>query len=153
MKNLYQKTATLLASAALGLMVSFTSMAEDEASTAASALGVYGAAWNQTSPDRMQALLDISWAETGTYTDPTTSIRGRAALLKYIREFQALFPGAQLVWTSRVDAHHGQFRVSWSIVGVNGKAELTGQDFGEMDEDGRIKSIVGFFDPSEIQQD
>lgn len=51
----------------------------------------------------------------------------------------------RLVMTSDVDVHHEMLRFSWKIVLQDGKTMLEGIDFGELDESGRIRRIVGFF--------
>lgn len=132
---------------AIAVLIASVSIA-DEDMDAAGMLSLYGAVWNQTDPRLVDDLLERCWSESGTYTDPTTSVTGRTGLAAYVRDFQRQFPGAQLVWTSRVDAHHRWFRVSWAIVGSKGDDLLTGEDVGQLDADGRILRVVGFFDPA-----
>jgi hypothetical protein len=42
----------------------------------------YGAAWNEPDEKARRALLDQSWADAGTYSDPTGSADGRGASLR-----------------------------------------------------------------------
>ena len=37
----------------------------------------YVAAWSETDEGKRRALLEKSWAENGTYTDPTVEVVGR----------------------------------------------------------------------------
>lgn len=107
----------------------------------------YGAAWNETDEAARKRLLDKSWADGGTYTDPQSHAEGRDALSAVIAGFQQQMAGARIVATSGVDTHHGCLRFSWKVEGANGATLMEGIDFGELAEDGRIVRIVGFFGP------
>jgi hypothetical protein len=49
------------------------------------------------------------------------------------------------VRTSRIDEHHGRIRFTWALTDHGGNVALSGVDFGEIDGDGRLRTIVGFF--------
>ena len=49
--------------------------------------------------------------------------------------------------TSGIDSHHGKFRFTWRMVLADGKVFLEGIDFGELNSDGKLHRIVGFFGP------
>jgi hypothetical protein len=105
----------------------------------------YCAAWNEGDDAKRRALLESSWADKGTYTDPTAHVEGRDALDAHIAGFTERMPGHRIDPTSWVDEHHGWFRFSWKIVGPDGATVLEGFDVGEQAADGRIARIVGFF--------
>ncbi len=107
----------------------------------------YGAAWNEPEEQERRGLLERSWADDGTYTDPTAHVAGREALVRHIAGFQQQMPGARIVLTSGVDEHHGMFRFTWRLVGPDGTPMFDGIDFGEVAADGRLRRIVGFFGP------
>jgi SnoaL-like domain len=110
------------------------------------AVAAYGAAWNETDDAVRAALLAKSFADTGTYMDPTGSADGRDALVGHIGGFQAMMPGHTIDNTSAVDVHGNVFRFAWAM--KNGsEVALVGMDFGEIADDGRISRIVGFFGP------
>ena len=110
-------------------------------------VAVYSGAWSEPDGARRQGLLDRAWAEDGTYTDPTASVVGRTALVEHIGRFLQQYPGAQVVPTSAVDAHHGRLRFTWRVVLADGKVFAEGVDFGALSPDGKLASIVGFFGP------
>ncbi|TAH48728.1 MAG: nuclear transport factor 2 family protein [Betaproteobacteria bacterium] len=110
-------------------------------------VGDYCAAWSEHDGARRWAMLERVWAADGTYTDPSAHVAGRSALDAHIAMTlrEALPPGASIVATTHVDAHHGRFRFGWKGVLPDGSTFLEGTDFGEVDDDGRILRIVGFF--------
>jgi hypothetical protein len=115
--------------------------------TPAEAVMTYGAAWAEPDEAKRRALLEKAWAENGTYLDPTGRADGREALVAHIAGFQQVFTGHRIDITSGVDEHDGYIRFAWKIFGPDGSAVSEGVDFGELDDDGKIRSIVGFFGP------
>jgi hypothetical protein len=110
-------------------------------------VAAYAAAWNEHDEDARRALLERSWADDGTYCDPSGRAEGRAALVRHIGGFHARMPGNRIEMASGVDEHDGLLRFSWQMLGPDGVVALDGMDFGELDGDGRLKLIVGFFGP------
>lgn len=110
-------------------------------------IALYCQAWSE--PDRAlrQQLLDRVWTEDGTYTDPNAHVVGRKALVEHIGRFFEQFPGARIVPSSVVDAHHEKLRFTWRLVLGDGKVFVEGIDFGELSSDGKLRCIVGFFGP------
>lgn len=132
---------------ALSLSLSL-SPAASQTSGPEEAVALYGAAWDEPDSAKRLALLEKAWAEDGVYTDPTADLKGRDALHAHIGGFLDQGSGARIVITSKVDSHHGhRLRFSWSMVSKDGKTVTTGIDYGELDEDGRLRLIVGFFGP------
>lgn len=112
----------------------------------------YVAAWAEIDEEKRRPLLEKSWEENGIYADPTGEAVGREALNHRIEGFhQQRFPGHRLLLTSGVDAHHGLFRFTWTMVNPEGNRIMEGVDFGEVGADGRLIRITGFFSqPSPI---
>ena len=108
----------------------------------------YCAAWSERDATRRGEMLDRVWAVEGSYTDPTARVEGRAQLMAHIGVVLTDFfpPGARIVAVSPVDRHHDVFRFRWQAVQADGAVLLEGLDFGEIDESGRIRRIVGFFE-------
>ncbi|MBI4866341.1 MAG: nuclear transport factor 2 family protein [Candidatus Wallbacteria bacterium] len=104
-------------------------------------------AWSEPDRSRRQELLERVWAEDGTYTDPNTHVPGRRELLEYIGVILGQFPGARIVLTSAIDAHHQSVRFTWRMVLADGAVFADGLDFGELAPDGKLQRIVGFFGP------
>lgn len=116
--------------------------------TAQEAVDLYGAAWAEPDEERRRGLLERAWAEDGVYTDPTAEVTGREALVAHIGGFLEQAQGGRIVITSQVDHHHGnRLRFSWAMQSAAGQTLAEGMDYGELDEDGRLKLIVGFFGP------
>src|SRR3954453_9450558 len=110
------------------------------------AVATYGAAWNETDEDKRRELLTRSFADTGTYLDPTGAADSREALVAHIGGFHQMMPGHTIDMTSGVDVHGSVFRFAWAMNNGSEPA-LEGMDFGELAADGRISRIVGFFGP------
>src|SRR5271156_6309744 len=110
-------------------------------------VSAYGAAWADVDDAQRRRLLEIAWSEDGVYQDPTADISGREALAQHIAGFRKRLPGSTIVITSGVDHHHGKFHFLWKMIGSEGQTVLEGRDFGELDRNGRIRCIAGFFGP------
>ncbi len=116
------------------------------------AVDLYGSAWSEPDEAKRRAILEVAWAEDGVYTDPTAYVDGREALVQHIGGFltgRSAGNGPSIQIDSSVDVHHGKYlRFAWKMVGPDGKTVLSpGMDYGELDEEGRLKLIVGFFGP------
>lgn len=107
----------------------------------------YASAWNEPDEAKRMALLAASWAETGIYVDPTVELSGRQALSDHIGAMQAKRPGARIELTSGTEEHHGLLRFHWRLIQADGTQGAESVDFGELDRDGRLNRIVGFFGP------
>jgi hypothetical protein len=108
-------------------------------------VAAYAAAWNEQDEDARRALLERSWTDDGVYCDPSGRAEGRAALVGHIGGFHARMPGNRIEMASAVDEHDGLLRFAWQMLTPDGAVALDGMDFGELDGDGRLKLIVGFF--------
>jgi hypothetical protein len=107
----------------------------------------YCAAWSDPDPARRRDLLGGVFADDATYTDPTVHTTGVDELLAHIDTVLARRPGARVVRTSPVDAHHELARFAWHVVQPDGTAHPDGLDLAEFSTSGRIRRIVGFFGP------
>ena len=105
----------------------------------------YVAAWNEPDAATRLKLLERCWADDGDYVDPNVELRGRSALCEQISKVQAGRPGARLEMMSGVELHHHVVRFLWRLVRADGRAGETSIDVGEVDADGRLTKIVGFF--------
>jgi hypothetical protein len=106
-------------------------------------IDAYIAAWNETDDAKRAALLQKCWAESATYTDPMADVSGRDGLDGLITGFHGQMPGASIQITSGIDEHHGRIRFGWKLAG--GTQALDGIDVGQVDGDGRLLSIIGFW--------
>ena len=106
----------------------------------------YVATWNETDPARRRAGIAAAWAETGTYRDPVMTSDGPAGIDAMLAGVQAKFPGFVLKRTSKVDAHNGAVRFTWSLGPAAGPSVVEGVDFCTLAPNGRLASVVGFID-------
>ena len=106
----------------------------------------YVATWNETHPARRRAGIAAAWAEAGTYRDPVMASDGPAGIDAMLAGVQARFPGFVLKRTSKVDAHNGALRFTWSLGPAAGPSVVEGVDFCTLAPDGRLASVVGFID-------
>ncbi|KNB53606.1 nuclear transport factor 2 family protein [Streptomyces caatingaensis] len=107
----------------------------------------YFAAWNATDADTRARAVAAAWTEDGSYTDPLADVRGHEALAAVIAGAQEQFPGFVFRQTGVADGHHDTVRFSWELVsGADGSAPVAGSDVATLDEDGRIRGVLGFLD-------
>lgn len=110
-------------------------------------IDTYCAAWSHPDPEQRRKILDAVLTTDATYTDPTVHTVGVDELLAHINSVLERRPGATVVRTSGVDAHHNLARFAWQVVNADGSALPDGLDLVEISDDGRINRIVGFFGP------
>jgi len=104
----------------------------------------YVAAWGEADDEKRMQLLETVWAEDGLYADPMTYLPGRAQLHAWIGGFLKQVPGAYFTLAGPVEAHHNMLRFFWVLHYPDGR-EVKGMDYGEVDSDGRLRKITGFF--------
>ena len=110
-------------------------------------IDTYCAAWSDPDPTRRREILGGVWADGATYTDPTVHAAGLDAVLAHIATVVARRPGAMVVRTSVVDAHHDLARFAWHVVQADGATLPEGLDLAEISASGQIRRIIGFFGP------
>ena len=111
-----------------------------------STIEAYVATWNETHPGRRRAGIARAWAEAGRYRDPVMASDGHAGMDAMLAGVQAKFPGFVLRRTSKVDAHNGAARFTWSLGPAAGPSVVEGVDFCELTPDGQLVEVVGFID-------
>jgi SnoaL-like domain len=111
----------------------------------ATVVETYVQAWHERDEAARRRLLEESWAQDGVYTDPNRTIEGRDALVDAIATFHQQRPGVRIEVRSRIDDFGRQFRFLWATVDGSGQVLHEGVDFGQLDEQGRIALIAGFY--------
>ncbi len=106
----------------------------------------YASAWNETNAERRALTLARVWAPAGRYRDPTGRVHGPESLSDHIQRFQEQQTGVTVVRSSPVSLTGSLFRFAWEILDRSGMPIASGWDTGELDVDGRILDIRGFFD-------
>lgn len=142
------KTLTISVTMLLVLCVSNARVSADSpADTARASLENYFKAWNEPDQAKRATLLAKTWAENGTYTDPTAHADGRDGLVKHIQGVMMQMKGFSITRTSEIEFHHDVFRFDWVMKDASGATITTGVDYGAFNESGAITKIVGFFGP------
>jgi len=107
----------------------------------------YLEAWNAGEPDALTKAVATAWTEDGTYTDPLADVHGHEQIAAVITAAHEQFPGFSFTLAGTVDGHHDTARFSWELVSdADGSAPVAGFDVITLDEDGRIRTVLGFLD-------
>ncbi len=107
----------------------------------------YFSAWNETDAEQRAALIEQVWAPEGRLIDPPLTGEGHQGISEMIAIAHGQFPGCKFRRVSAVDTHHDQLRVAWELVAPDGGVAVAGTDVGEVDDQGRLVRMVGFFGP------
>lgn len=102
------------------------------------------AAWNEDDPAQVRGHLDRALARSVVFIDPSVETHGIDEFEANVHKVQAEVPGAVYARTSGVDSHHHLHRYSWQV-SRNGEVLLPGFDVTEVDEDGKVTRVLGFF--------
>lgn len=106
----------------------------------------YGDAWTATDDAERAALLEVAWAPDAVYCDPLDRVEGRDALSRHIAATQVALAGGRIAVTSTPVRHHDSAFFRWTMTDAAGAVALTGFDVVQLDDDGRIARLTGFFD-------
>jgi len=104
------------------------------------------AAWNERDPAKVRAHLDKALALDVEFIDPSIETQGIDEFEANVHEVHARIPGADYSRTSGVDSHHRLHRYSWQI-SHDGEIVVPGFDVTEVDKDGKVVRVLGFFGP------
>ncbi len=104
-------------------------------------------AYCEPDPETRAELLAAVWAPTGTLIDPPFDGEGLDAIAAMVDVVLTHYAGHMFRRTTPIDAHHAFARYGWELVAPDGAVAVTGTDIVEIDDDGRLTRIVGFFGP------
>ncbi len=104
------------------------------------------AAWNETDIKQIRVHLDKSLAENVVFVDPSNFVEGKDAFEQMIVRFRSSYPDGRCVRTSGIDSHHNRYRYSWSVF-AGEKLLVPGIDFVQLNADGLVERVDGFFGP------
>ncbi len=104
------------------------------------------AAWNESDPSMVRSHLERALALGVEFIDPSIETHGLDEFEANVHNVQAELPGAQYSRTSGVDSHHSLHRYSWQI-SRDGKIVVTGFDVTEVNREGKVTRVLGFFGP------
>ena len=100
-------------------------------------------------PQRRAGVIADVWTDDGELVDPPLEGRGHTELSALADAVLSAFPDHIFRRTSALDVHHGRGRYSWELVAPTGAVGVSGVDFVEFADDGRVRRITGFFGPLE----
>ncbi|MFM9862216.1 MAG: nuclear transport factor 2 family protein [Micropepsaceae bacterium] len=103
----------------------------------------YAAIWSALAGRRRDELA-ACLTEDATYCDPNGLITGRDSLSAYMGQFQETAPGCTFRIRS-VLTHHDRTLANWSLIPPDGSELQKGTSFGHLSDDGRLRTISGFF--------
>ena len=98
-----------------------------------------------------RTLVAENWSTIGELTDPPLAGRGHAEISDLTEIVLAHYAGHRFERTTAVDAHHDFARYGWNLVAPDGTVAVSGTDFVEFDETGKLLRIVGFFGPLAVR--
>jgi hypothetical protein len=104
-------------------------------------------AYCEPDPATRAELLAAVWAPTGALFDPPFEGEGLDAIAAMTDVVLTHYAGHTFRRTTDIDAHHTFGRYGWELVAPDGTAAVTGTDIVEIDAEGRLTRIVGFFGP------
>ena len=103
------------------------------------------AAYGEPDAARRMALIREVWRDGARLVDPPLESAGYVGIADQAATLLAQFPGHRFERSTALDAHHQFIRYGWKLVNPAGEAVLAGVDFMDLDVDGRIGRVVGFF--------
>jgi hypothetical protein len=103
------------------------------------------AGYCEADPDKRTDLLGAAWADDGELMDPPLEGRGVAEIGALVDAVLAHYPDHRFERTSAVDVHHGFARYEWKLVSPGGDTAVAGTDFAQLDDDGKLARVIGFF--------
>lgn len=103
------------------------------------------AAYADSDAARRIAAIRESWNPEGRLVDPPMEARGHQGISDQAATLLSQFPGHRFERSTAIDAHHQFLRYGWKLVDGNGASVLEGLDVAELDVDGRLLRVVGFF--------
>jgi hypothetical protein len=104
-------------------------------------------AYSEPDDARRAALVKELWAPDGSLVDPPFDGTGHDAITGMGAILQQHYAGHTFRRSTAVDAHHGHARYGWDLLGPDGAVVLSGIDVADVDDDGTLRRIVGFFGP------
>lgn len=103
------------------------------------------AAYGDTDAARRAGAIRAIWSAEGRLVDPPLEAVGHAGISDQAATLQSQFPGHRFERTTAIDAHHQSLRYGWRLVSPAGASVLEGIDIADLDVDGRLSRVVGFF--------
>jgi hypothetical protein len=101
--------------------------------------------WNEEDADRRADLIRTAWVDDARYRDPLLEADGPGGLSEMVAAVHGQYPGHRFRRTTGIDVHHDLARFGWELVAPDGAVFVAGVDVATLAEDGRLRTIAGFF--------
>ena len=111
----------------------------------ATTIDTHLAGYCEPDENRRTELLRSAWTNAGELIDPPLDGRGVDQIAGLVETVLTHYPEHRFERTTAVDEHHGYARYGWSLVSPDGTAAVTGTDFAQVDGDGKLTRVIGFF--------
>jgi len=105
----------------------------------------YAAIWSETSPLRIQALVEQSLARDIEIVGPGYYFAGHAAVVQEALRFHKEQPGWRAVLSSGIDSHTNVARFTIAMVNPDGILTHHGEDVVLFAADGRLAKVLTFW--------
>ena len=102
--------------------------------------------WNARTDAEKKEILERHWSADATYVDPLAEVNGLESIGGIIDAVHTQFPDFVFSLVSEPDSHHAQTRFQWGLGLADAEPIIIGFDVITVDEDGRIRTVVGFLD-------
>lgn len=90
-------------------------------------------------------LVEQVWAPDGVLIDPPIDGAGHDGIVAMVDAVLAHYPGHVFRRTTAVDTHHDVVRYAWELTDPAGAVVLAGMDVADVDDQGKLVRVVGFF--------
>lgn len=113
----------------------------------------YVATWNETDSGTRLGMIEQIWTEDGYYVDRGAQARGHSQINANIDRVHRKFPDRIYGRTSDIFDHRQRSRFEWAIIDPMGRPTFGGVAYAKFADDGRLRSIIGFFGriPDEVR--
>ena len=105
----------------------------------------YMDAWKELNSKARLKLIKTCWSSESIYEDPTGRAKGPEQLNAMIDKFHMDFKGTSM-YADTVLATGNSRIWNWKIFDSKNKLMVSGRDIAILDKEGKIRSLVGFFD-------
>jgi SnoaL-like domain len=106
----------------------------------------YIAMWNETDAAKRRRLVAELFEADGHFADPVAEGRGHDQIDAVLGGVQQQFAGLGFSLTGKPDGFGPNVRLSWQLAAGDGPAVVKGTDIARLSANGRLVSVVGFFD-------
>jgi hypothetical protein len=102
-------------------------------------------AYCEPDPAKRTELLRSVWTSAGELVDPPMAAASVEEIAGLVDTVLTHYPDHRFQRTTAVDEHHGFARYGWALVSAEGTTAVAGTDFAQLDADGRLVRVIGFF--------